>query len=202
MPPDVDYRVMGTFLQFYTTMLGFVNYKLYATLDLKYPPKVIQENLDNDLGLAEFMVQTTAGVLRLHSFRSLYSCTCIATAKPSPATYASCALRVEFAETEAEEKAVKAARRKVNKQKRQTASRVAQALQDIKSMKDNENDEETSDDEDDKAAQEAVEAEVADEPMMDTFPEQVCCQQLLCVCLTPVLGRLWIAASLSLRNRA
>eukprot|EP00045_Choanoeca_perplexa_P007859 m.72326 g.72326 ORF g.72326 m.72326 type:complete len:609 (-) comp14251_c0_seq2:128-1954(-) len=137
VPADVDYRVMGTFLQFYTTMMGFVNYKLYASLDLKYPPKVIQENLDNDLGLAEFMIQTTS----------------------------------EFAAAEAEVKAAKAAQRKINKQKRQTASRVAQALQDIKSMQDKDDDDEDSDDEQDTEAQE-VNAEAADEPMLDTFPEQ------------------------------
>lgn len=81
VPPDVDYRVMGTFLQFYTTMMGFVNYKLYATLDLKYPPKIIQENLDNDLGLAEFMIQTTAGrspllVRRCHTSSCLVNYIC------------------------------------------------------------------------------------------------------------------------------
>jgi len=40
-PRDVDYRVMGTFLQFYETMLKFVNYKLYITENLMYPPKFV-----------------------------------------------------------------------------------------------------------------------------------------------------------------
>jgi pescadillo protein len=39
VPSDVDFRVMLTFLEFYTTMLGFVNYKLYSDLNLHYPPK-------------------------------------------------------------------------------------------------------------------------------------------------------------------
>ncbi|XP_066510628.1 pescadillo [Hoplias malabaricus] len=39
-PTDVDYRVMATFTEFYTTLLGFVNYRLYQTLNLVYPPKL------------------------------------------------------------------------------------------------------------------------------------------------------------------
>ena len=36
---DVDFRIMGTFVEFYTTLLGFVNYRLYTTVGLIYPPK-------------------------------------------------------------------------------------------------------------------------------------------------------------------
>ena len=39
-PSDVDFRVMLTFVEFYTTMIGFVNFKLYNMLNLHYPPKV------------------------------------------------------------------------------------------------------------------------------------------------------------------
>ncbi|RKO94953.1 hypothetical protein CAUPRSCDRAFT_13228, partial [Caulochytrium protostelioides] len=39
MPADVDYRVMRTFLQLYETVLGFVNYKLFADQGWAYPPK-------------------------------------------------------------------------------------------------------------------------------------------------------------------
>eukprot|EP00899_Mesostigma_viride_P011595 jgi/Mesvir1/20436/Mv12333-RA.1 len=35
---DVDYRVMLTFLEFYEAMLEFVNFKLYHSLGLSYPP--------------------------------------------------------------------------------------------------------------------------------------------------------------------
>lgn len=39
-PTDVDYRVMATFTEVYTTLLGFVNFRLYHSLNLTYPPKV------------------------------------------------------------------------------------------------------------------------------------------------------------------
>uniref|UniRef100_A0A5F9DE09 Pescadillo homolog n=1 Tax=Oryctolagus cuniculus TaxID=9986 RepID=A0A5F9DE09_RABIT len=39
-PTDVDYRVMATFTEFYTTLLGFVNFRLYQSLNLQYPPKL------------------------------------------------------------------------------------------------------------------------------------------------------------------
>eukprot|EP00850_Spirogloea_muscicola_P019051 SM000182S03941 [mRNA] locus=s182:192670:197090:+ [translate_table: standard] len=38
LPSDVDFRVMLTFLEFYETLMGFVNFKLYHSLGLKYPP--------------------------------------------------------------------------------------------------------------------------------------------------------------------
>ena len=42
LPIDVDYRVMVTFLDFYLVLLKFVNFKLYSSLNLQYPP------LEND----------------------------------------------------------------------------------------------------------------------------------------------------------
>jgi pescadillo len=36
---DVDYRIMGTFVEFYTTLLGFINFRLYTSIGLVYPPK-------------------------------------------------------------------------------------------------------------------------------------------------------------------
>ncbi|KAH7421736.1 hypothetical protein KP509_13G073400 [Ceratopteris richardii] len=38
VPNDIDIRVMLTFVEFYETLVGFVNFKLYHSLGLKYPP--------------------------------------------------------------------------------------------------------------------------------------------------------------------
>lgn len=40
MTNDVDFRIMGTFVEFYTTLLGFVNFRLYTTIGLIYPPRL------------------------------------------------------------------------------------------------------------------------------------------------------------------
>jgi hypothetical protein len=37
LPFDVDYRIMGTFLEFYQALLRFVNYKLFTDIGHKYP---------------------------------------------------------------------------------------------------------------------------------------------------------------------
>jgi pescadillo protein len=39
LPFDVDYRVMGTFLEFYQSLLRFVNYKLFTDCGMSYPLK-------------------------------------------------------------------------------------------------------------------------------------------------------------------
>ncbi|KAF2972374.1 hypothetical protein GQX73_g1141 [Xylaria multiplex] len=44
---DVDFRIMGTFVEFYMTLLGFVNFRLYTSVGLKYPPK-FDQNKDNE----------------------------------------------------------------------------------------------------------------------------------------------------------
>nr|CAI5842604.1 unnamed protein product [Callosobruchus analis] len=36
---EVDFKLMSTFVEFYTVMLGFVNFRLYHSLNLHYPPK-------------------------------------------------------------------------------------------------------------------------------------------------------------------
>lgn len=36
---DVDFRIMGTFVEFYVTLLGFVNFRLYHSIGLIYPPR-------------------------------------------------------------------------------------------------------------------------------------------------------------------
>ena len=55
LPSDVDYRVMLTFLEFYSTLLQFVNFKLYHTLGVRYPP-VVDPTLERAAaGLAALM---------------------------------------------------------------------------------------------------------------------------------------------------
>ncbi len=62
LPIDVDYRVMTTFLDFYIVLMKFVNFKLYSSIGLQYPPvesdlstyqgyhfeKISAENIDDD----------------------------------------------------------------------------------------------------------------------------------------------------------
>ncbi|KAM3301426.1 pescadillo [Capsicum chacoense] len=38
LPDDVDYNIMLTFLEFYEMLLAFVNFKLYHSINVKYPP--------------------------------------------------------------------------------------------------------------------------------------------------------------------
>lgn len=66
LPSDVDYRVMLTFLEFYKTLVGFVNFKLYHDLGLRYPPllDVHLEQASNELygvmkGLASAAVEVS-----------------------------------------------------------------------------------------------------------------------------------------------
>ncbi|KAI8391429.1 Pescadillo N-terminus-domain-containing protein [Radiomyces spectabilis] len=40
VPTDVDFRVMLTFLDFYRTLVGFVNFRLFNELNMTYPPKI------------------------------------------------------------------------------------------------------------------------------------------------------------------
>jgi len=39
-PAQVDMRLMSIFVEFYTTVLGFVNFRLYNAINLSYPPKL------------------------------------------------------------------------------------------------------------------------------------------------------------------
>ena len=42
-PSNIDFKVMLSFLELYTTVLGFVNFKLYSNLNLIYPPKALED---------------------------------------------------------------------------------------------------------------------------------------------------------------
>lgn len=54
---DVDFRIMGTFVEFYQTLLGFVNYRLYTSLGLAYPPKFNKESDDQGGELGAFTLE-------------------------------------------------------------------------------------------------------------------------------------------------
>ncbi|KAL2795641.1 Pescadillo [Aspergillus keveii] len=54
---DVDYRIMATFVEFYTTLLGFVNFRLYSSLGLRYPPKFDTRSDENGAELAAFTLE-------------------------------------------------------------------------------------------------------------------------------------------------
>ncbi|KAK3693490.1 Pescadillo N-terminus-domain-containing protein [Podospora appendiculata] len=54
---DIDFRIMGTFVEFYMTLLGFVNYRLYTGIGLKYPPKFDQTKDDMAAELGAFAIE-------------------------------------------------------------------------------------------------------------------------------------------------
>lgn len=55
LPADVDYRVMLTFLEFYQTLLQFVNFKLYHSLAVHYPPVLDSKLEEAAAGLTAIM---------------------------------------------------------------------------------------------------------------------------------------------------
>lgn len=50
LPFDIDYKVIGTFTEFYIHLLRFVNFKLWSELGLTYPPPDLQgvSNIDDN----------------------------------------------------------------------------------------------------------------------------------------------------------
>ncbi|CAB4391214.1 hypothetical protein RhiirA5_359277 [Rhizophagus irregularis] len=67
VPDDVDFRVMLTFLEFYQTHLGFVNFKLYTDVNLVYPPKVDSSKDEGAAGLGALIIETTNNLVGLSS---------------------------------------------------------------------------------------------------------------------------------------
>ncbi|KAJ2722282.1 mRNA-binding ribosome synthesis protein nop7 [Coemansia sp. Benny D115] len=57
VPKEVDLQVMSTFLQFYRTLLRFVNYRLFTTNNLSYPPKVDRALEDSAAGLGSLRIE-------------------------------------------------------------------------------------------------------------------------------------------------
>lgn len=56
---DVDFRIMGTFVEFYMTMLGFINFRLYTSVGLKYPPKFDKTKDEGGAELGAFRLEGT-----------------------------------------------------------------------------------------------------------------------------------------------
>lgn len=54
---DVDFRIMGTFVEFYQTLLGFVNFRLYTSVGLVYPPKFDKSRDDQGAELGAFSLE-------------------------------------------------------------------------------------------------------------------------------------------------
>jgi pescadillo len=54
---DVDFRIMGTFVEFYTTLLGFVNFRLYTSVGLVYPPRFDKKSDDRGGELGAFTLE-------------------------------------------------------------------------------------------------------------------------------------------------
>jgi pescadillo protein len=54
---EVDYRIMGTFVEFYCTLLGFVNFRLYTSIGLVYPPKFDIKSDEQGAELAAFTLE-------------------------------------------------------------------------------------------------------------------------------------------------
>ncbi|ABN66528.2 Nucleolar protein [Scheffersomyces stipitis CBS 6054] len=58
IPTDVDFRIMLTFLEFYSTLLHFVLYRLYNDSNLIYPPTIDIEKLKGIGGLSSYVLQS------------------------------------------------------------------------------------------------------------------------------------------------
>ncbi|XP_078523378.1 pescadillo homolog [Lissotriton helveticus] len=72
-PTDVDYRVMATFTEFYTTLLGFVNFRLYQTLNLHYPPKLEGQSEDRPKSEGNYAMDSEAYLEKLSALSASLS---------------------------------------------------------------------------------------------------------------------------------
>ncbi|KAF2501651.1 hypothetical protein BU16DRAFT_546797 [Lophium mytilinum] len=54
---DIDFRIMGTFVEFYTTLLGFINFRLYTSVGLVYPPRFNAGSDERGGELAAFILE-------------------------------------------------------------------------------------------------------------------------------------------------
>ncbi|CAN8075764.1 unnamed protein product [Agarophyton chilense] len=57
LPDDVDYSVMLTFLELYECIMSFVNFRLYTTQNLAYPPKILRNADANAVELSSLLLE-------------------------------------------------------------------------------------------------------------------------------------------------
>jgi pescadillo protein len=80
---DVDFRIMGTFVEFYQTLLGFVNFRLYNSVGLVYPPKFSAASDEQGGELGAFTLEgNIAGALEASKLAAPVAA--IQDAKPDP----------------------------------------------------------------------------------------------------------------------
>lgn len=58
IPSDVDFRIMLTFLEFYSTLMHFVLYRLYTDIGLVYPPRLDAEKDKIISGLSSYILES------------------------------------------------------------------------------------------------------------------------------------------------
>ncbi|ODV83276.1 hypothetical protein CANARDRAFT_30055 [[Candida] arabinofermentans NRRL YB-2248] len=58
IPSDIDFRIMLTFLEFYSTLLHFTLFKLYTDAEIVYPPKINESKLKGIGGLSAYILET------------------------------------------------------------------------------------------------------------------------------------------------
>lgn len=65
MPFDIDYKVMGTFTEFYMALLKFINFKLYSDLGLPYPMGEADVPIQDEVYRPEPIREMQAGARKL-----------------------------------------------------------------------------------------------------------------------------------------
>ncbi|KAK9367752.1 Pescadillo N-terminus-domain-containing protein [Lipomyces kononenkoae] len=58
VPTDVDFRIMSTFLEFYTTLIQFVLYRLYTDAGIVYPPKIDSARAHGVGGISAYVIES------------------------------------------------------------------------------------------------------------------------------------------------
>lgn len=58
IPSDIDFKIMQSFLEFYSTLLHFVLFKLYSDAELVYPPRINQNRMKGIGGISMYILET------------------------------------------------------------------------------------------------------------------------------------------------